>query len=99
MKKLFAAIAVVPLLGLATAAMAAEPMQLTNSQMDKVTAGSASGALVLLSAMASGTSNALTDTSGGATIVQSPVVFMTPLGNVTLFSGAVLTAGSSTSSN
>jgi hypothetical protein len=99
MKKLFAAIAVVPLLGLATAAMAAEPVQLTNAQMDKVTAGSASGALILLSAMASGTSNALSQTQAAATITQSNVVFVTPFGNVSLSAGTVLATGASTSAN
>lgn len=99
MKKFLATLVVLPVLGLAGAAFAAEPVQLSNSQMDNVTAGAASGALLLLTAAASGTANALTDTAGAATILQAPVVFVTPLGNVSLLAGAVTVAGSSASSN
>jgi hypothetical protein len=49
--------------------------------------------------MASGTSNALSQTQAAATITQSNVVFVTPFGNVSLSAGTVLATGASTSAN
>ena len=101
MKKLLATLAVVPLLGVSGIAMAQEPvhqpMQLSSGQMDTVTAGAAAGVVINLTALASGTGMAATNTTGLGTILQAPVVYMTPLGNVTLLGGAVVAFGSSTS--
>ena len=93
------ALATVPLLVAAHFAAAAEPMKLTNAQMDGVTAGSASGALIELSAAASGTPQAFTETAAEAQIIQTPVVFVTPLGQVRLSAGTVYAIGASVSSN
>jgi hypothetical protein len=70
MKHLLATIVAIPLLA-SSVAMAGEPMKLTNAQMDKVTAGSISAAVILLSASASGL-NALADTRFQAQIIQVP---------------------------
>lgn len=99
MKKLFAALAVLPLLSISGVAMADQPVPLTNGQMDQVTAGSASGAIITLLATASGTANAATETAALATILQTPVIYPTPFGNVVLSAGAVLATGSSASGN
>ncbi|HXS40673.1 MAG TPA: hypothetical protein VN766_10850 [Stellaceae bacterium] len=93
------ALATVPLLVAAHFAAAAEPMKLTNAQMDGVTAGSASGALIQLSASASGTPQAFTETAAEAFVTQTPVLFATPLGPVKLSAGTVYAIGASVSSN
>lgn len=99
MMKLTAAFAAIPLMALASVASAGEPLQLSNAQMDTVTAGSVSAVALLLSAAASGTPNAFTNTTGLASIIQTPVVIMTPLGPFTLSQGTVMGSASSTSSN
>lgn len=99
MTKLVAALAAAPLLVAAQLAAAGEPLQLTNAQMDNVTAGSASGALIELSAAASGTPQAFTETAAAAKITQTPVVFLTPLGPVKLSAGAVMAIGASVSAD
>lgn len=99
MKKLFAVLATVSALALAPAAFAAEPMQLSNQQMDTVTAGAVSGALITLIATAMGGEQAVTNTVAAATITQAPVTIHTTVGNITVNAGTVLTAGFSLSSN
>ena len=54
MKKLCAALATASMLAMASSAFAAEPMVLTNHQMDGVTAGGIGGALITLLATATG---------------------------------------------
>ena len=54
MKKLYAALATASLLAMASSAWAAEPMKLTNGQMDSVTAGGIGGLSVVFSAAATG---------------------------------------------
>jgi hypothetical protein len=93
------AFATVPFLVAAHFAAAAEPMKLTNAQMDGVTAGSASGALIELSAAASGTPQAFTETAAEAQIIQTRGVVVTPLGPVRLSAGTVYAIGASVSSN
>ncbi len=111
MKKLYAALAVLPLLGLSGVALAQEPiqqpMQLTSAQMDHVTAGTmgsllsqgTSGALINLTALASGTADALATTSGQAAIVQDPETFTLSGVSVTLYGGAILATGGALASN
>jgi hypothetical protein len=99
MMKHVAAIAALPLLVAAHVASAGEPLQLNNTQMDAVTAGSASGALIQLAASASGTPQAFTETAAQAQIIQTPVLIPTPLGPVTLRAGAVVAIGASISSD
>lgn len=99
MMKPIAAVAALPLLVAAQIAMAGEPQQLSNAQMDTVTAGSASGALIQLSAIATGTPQAFTETAGQAQIIQTPVLIPTPLGPVTLHAGTVMAIGGSISSD
>jgi len=93
MTKLFAALAAVSLLAVAPAAFAGEPVQLTAQQMDTVTAGGASGALVNLSAIATGGFAAATETTGFAFSFQHAVH------NSPLMLGIVFAGGSSVSSN
>jgi hypothetical protein len=97
MKKLFAAVAALPFLS--GAALAGQPVQLSNAQMDGVTAGAAGGILVTLGAEASGTLNALANTQFTAQILQSPVVITDTFGSVTLLNGASQVTFSSTSSD
>lgn len=99
MMKHVAALAAAPLLVAAQLAAAGEPLQLTNAQMDTVTAGSASGALIELSAAASGTPQAFTETAAEAQIIQTPVLIPTPLGPVRLSVGTVMAIGASVSSD
>ncbi len=99
MMKPLAGIAVLPLLVAAHVATAGAPVPLSNAQMDAVTAGSASGALVQLAASASGTPQAFTQTAAQAQIIQTPVLIPTPLGPVTLSAGTVWAIGASISSN
>lgn len=95
MNKLIAALAAVSMLGFAANAFAGEPVQLTNQQMDSVTAGSISGFVVNLSAFATGGYVAATETKGAAGIVQIPV----KVGPVFLSGGAAWGYGSSISTN
>ena len=99
MKKLTAAIVTVSALALAPAAFAGEPMTLTNQQMDHVTAGATSGALITLLASAFGGEQAVTETSAAASIVQTSVPIMTTVGPITVKAGTALAAGFSLSSN
>ncbi|HLI12771.1 MAG TPA: hypothetical protein VKY65_14355 [Alphaproteobacteria bacterium] len=99
MRTLFAALAALPLLAVASLASAQEPLVLSNGQMDTVTAGSASGILVTLTAIATGGSTAATETAALAQITQAPVVFVTPFGPVTLSAGTTLVQAASTSAN
>lgn len=92
MTKLIAAIAAVSVLGLATAAFAQEPVQLTAEQMDTVTAGAITGGIVNLGAFASGRL-ASTETSGFAVTTQLPIH------HSHLTFGVVVAGGSSVSSN
>jgi hypothetical protein len=70
MKHLLATIVAIPLLA-SSVAMAGEPVKLSNAQMDKVTAGAISAAVILLAAQATG-ANALADTRFQAQIIQIP---------------------------
>lgn len=94
-----AAVAALPLLVAAHIASAGEPLKLSNTQMDAVTAGSVSGVLVQLSAAASGTPQAFTQTAAKAQILQTAVPIATPLGPVTLHAGAVAAIAASVSSD
>jgi hypothetical protein len=103
MRKLYAALAAIPLLAVAGIASAQEPVVLSNGQMDSVTAGAASGIDVTLTALATGGSVAATEVAALAQITQTPTTFSTtfngiPL-SVTLSSGAVLVQGASASAN
>ena len=92
MPKLLITVATAALLGLGNVAFAGGPMQLTNGQMDKVTAGAASSAIINLEALASGGAAAAAETQvTSATIIQTPSVPPTTLGTVivTGFSVAV----------
>jgi predicted lipoprotein with Yx(FWY)xxD motif len=74
MKKLCAALATASVLAMAGPALAADPMQLTNQQMDGVTAGGIGGALINLTALANGTSAAATESQVTfATAIQTPL--------------------------
>jgi len=95
MKKLFAAIAALPLLS--GAALAAQP--LTPAQMDDVTAGAAAGISLTLAALAQGGANALAQTAFEASITQTPVVLKDDFGNVTVPVGTALVAFAVTASN
>ena len=95
MKKLFAAVAALPLLS--GVALAAQP--LTPAQMDDVTAGAAGGIIVTLGAFAEGGAAALASTALAASIVQVPVTLKDDFGSVTIPVGAALVKFSSTSSN
>jgi hypothetical protein len=99
MIKRLAAVAAFPLLVAAPLAWAGQPLQLSNTQMDTVTAGSVSGVLVQLSAAASGTPQAFTQTAAQAQILQTPVLIPTPLGPVTLSAGTVAAVAQSISSD
>jgi hypothetical protein len=84
MPKFFTIVAAAALLGLASTAFAADPMQLSERQMDTVTAGAASAALINLTALASGSPVAFAETQvTRATITQTPTLFPpTTLGTV-----------------
>jgi hypothetical protein len=92
MNKIIAAIAAFALLGLATLAYAQEPVQLSEQQMDSVTAGAITGGVVNLGAFATGR-NAATETAGFAFATQLPIH------HSHLTFGVVVAGGSSVSSN
>ena len=102
MKHLLATVVAIPLLS--GVAFAGEPMKLDNSQMDQITAGSASGAFINLLALAQGASSAngsvaAASTQFQAAITQSPVNFVTPFGTTKLQLGAVAVIASSASAD
>jgi hypothetical protein len=100
MHKLFGALAAAAMLSVSAMAFAGEPLQLSDQQMDNVTAGAAGGISVLLSATSlGGTGGNLADTTAIASITQTPFVITTPVGPVTLQNALSMATASSTSSN
>ena len=74
MKKFYLAVATAAMLATAGSAFAAEPMVLTNQQMDSVTAGGIGGAVITLVAAATGTLAAATESQVTlATALQAPL--------------------------
>lgn len=72
MKKLCAGLAAASMLAMASAALAGEPVKLSNAQMDSVTAGGIGGASITLLASAMGTLAAATESQvTTATAVQT----------------------------
>lgn len=93
MNRFVATLATVSVLGFATAAFAQQPVQLTDGQMDTVTAGAVTGAIVNLTAFARGSDLATAETTG---LTRA---FQIPLAHLPYSIGVVFATGSSASAN
>jgi len=98
-RKIITVLTAIPLSVAAGIASAETPTQLSDKQMDGVTAGALSAGAVLLSATAMGGANALAFTHGATAVTQTPIPIPTPLGPYVLQQGAVVAVGLSVSSN
>lgn len=79
MNKLIAGVATALMLGFAGSAFAAGPVQLTNQQMDHVSAGGVGGVSAMLGALATGSLAAATESQVSlATATQTPTPYPGP---------------------